>query len=126
MFRSSRAEVFCKNGILRNIAKFTGKHLCQSFFFNKVAGFRFATSLKKRLWHRRFPVNFAKFLMTSFLKEHLWWLLLNISTELLIGLPKFSWEKLENLHEMESTHHTNPINWNFNCKSECSFRVIFV
>ena len=27
-----------QKGILRNFAKFTGKHLCQSFFFNKVAG----------------------------------------------------------------------------------------
>ena len=33
--------------------------------------------LKDRLWHRCFPVNFAKFLRTSFLTEHLWWLLLN-------------------------------------------------
>ena len=33
--RSSRAEVFCKKGFLRNFAKFTGKHLCQSFFLNK-------------------------------------------------------------------------------------------
>ena len=24
--------------VLRNFAKFTGKHLCQSLFFNKVAG----------------------------------------------------------------------------------------
>ena len=31
-------EVFCKNDVLRNFAKFTGKHLCQSLFFNKVAG----------------------------------------------------------------------------------------
>ena len=36
--RSSRPEVFCKKGSLRNFAKFTGKHLCQSLFFNKVAG----------------------------------------------------------------------------------------
>ena len=34
------------------------------------------TLLKKRLWHRCFPVNFAKFLRTPFLAEHLWWLLL--------------------------------------------------
>ena len=27
--RSSRPEVFCKKGSLRNFAKFTGKHLCQ-------------------------------------------------------------------------------------------------
>ena len=37
-YRSSRSEVFCKKEVLRNFAKFTGKHLCQSFFFNKVAG----------------------------------------------------------------------------------------
>ena len=34
------------------------------------------TLLKKRLWHRCFPVNCAKFLRTPFLTEHLWWLLL--------------------------------------------------
>ena len=27
-----------KKGVLRNFTKFTGKHLCQSLFFNKVAG----------------------------------------------------------------------------------------
>ena len=63
--RSSRLEVFCEKGVLRNFAKFTGKHLCQSLFFNKVAG----------LWHRCFPVNFAKFLRTPFFTEHFWWLL---------------------------------------------------
>ena len=39
---------------------------------------RHATLLKKRLWHKCVPVNFAKFLRTSFLKEHLRWLLLTI------------------------------------------------
>ena len=28
--------MFCKKGILRNFPKFTGEHLCQSLFFNKV------------------------------------------------------------------------------------------
>ena len=37
-YRSSRPEVFCKRGVLKNFAKFTGKQLCQSLFFNKVAG----------------------------------------------------------------------------------------
>ena len=74
--KSSRSEVFCKNGVLKNFAKFTGKHLCQGLFFNKVAGLRTATLLKKRLWHRCFPVNFVKFLRTPFIIEHLWWLLL--------------------------------------------------
>ena len=44
--RSSRPEVFCKKSVLRNFAKFTGKHLRQSLFFNKVAGLIFATLLK--------------------------------------------------------------------------------
>ena len=32
--------------------------------------------IKKKLWHRCFPVNLAKFLRTPFLTEHLRWLLL--------------------------------------------------
>ena len=32
LFRSSLAEVFCRKGALKNFAKFTGKHLCQSLF----------------------------------------------------------------------------------------------
>ena len=69
IIRSSRLEVFCKKGVLRNFEKFTGKHLCQSLFFNKVACYRPATLLKKRFWNRCFPVNFAKFLRTPFLQN---------------------------------------------------------
>ena len=49
--RSSRPDVdlFCKKGVLRNFAKFTGRHLCQNLFFNKVTGLRPATLFKKRL-----------------------------------------------------------------------------
>ena len=74
--RSSRREVFCKKVVLRNFAKFTGKHLCQSLFFSKFAGLSPATLLKKRPRHSWFPVNFTKFLRTPFLTEHLRWLLL--------------------------------------------------
>ena len=35
-----------KKGVLRNFAKFTGKRLCQSLFFNDIAGLRPATLLK--------------------------------------------------------------------------------
>ena len=62
--RSSRPEVFCKKRVLRNFAKFTGKHLCERLFFNKS------------LWHRCFPMNFAKLLRTLFFTEHRRWLLL--------------------------------------------------
>ena len=67
LLKNSKAVVqrcAVKKGVLRNFAMFLGKHLCQSLFFNKVAGLRPATLLKKRLWHRHFPVNFAKFLRT--------------------------------------------------------------
>ena len=76
--RSSRQDVFCKKSVLRNFAKFTGKHLCQSLFFNKVTGLRPSTLLKKRLWHRCFPDNFYR----NFWK-HL--LLYNTSGRLLLG-----------------------------------------
>ena len=62
--RSSRLEVFCRKGVLRNFAKFTGKHLRQSLSLNKVAGLRPGTLLKKRLRRRCFPVDFPKFLRT--------------------------------------------------------------
>ena len=38
LHRSSRPKMFCKKGVLEIFAKFTGKHLCQKFFFNKLAG----------------------------------------------------------------------------------------
>ena len=73
---SSRPEVYCKKGVLRNFTKFTGKHLLQSIIFNKVVGLRPATLLKMGLWHSCFPANFVKFLRTPFFIEHLLWLLL--------------------------------------------------
>ena len=60
-----------KKGAFRNFEKFIGKH--------SGTGLLPATLLKKRLWHRCFPVNFAKFLRTPFLIEHVWWLLLIIN-----------------------------------------------
>ena len=66
---TATGRCFVEKGVLRNFTKFTGKHLCQSLFFNKVAGLRRATLLKKRLWHRCFPVNFVKFLRTPFLQN---------------------------------------------------------
>ena len=71
MFRSSHwSRCSVTKGVLRNFAKFTGKHLCQSLFFNKVAGSS-STLFKKRIWHRSFPANFAKFLTAPLVTEHL-------------------------------------------------------
>ena len=63
--RSSHRKCSMK-GVLKNFIKFTGKHLCRSLCFNKVAGLRPATLLKKRLWHRCFLVNFLKILRKPF------------------------------------------------------------
>ena len=84
IFRSSCLERFYKKGVLekysvlKNFTKFTGKHLCQSLFFNNVTGQGPPTLLKKSLWHRCFPVNFAKLLRTPIFVEHLRWLLLHV------------------------------------------------
>ena len=36
--KNEKPDVFCKKSVLRNFAKFTGKHLRQGLYFNKVAG----------------------------------------------------------------------------------------
>ena len=69
--RSSHRRCSMKKGILKNLSKFTEKHLCQSLFFNKVAGLGPAILLKRWLWHKCFPMNFVKFSRTPFFTEHL-------------------------------------------------------
>ena len=61
MLRSSRPEVFCKKGVLKDFAEFIGKQLYWSLFFYKDAG-----QLEKRVAAHMFPIKFAKFLRTSF------------------------------------------------------------
>ena len=58
-FRSSHRRCSVRIGVLRNFAIHRK---------TPVLGLRPATLLKKRLWHRCFPVNFAKFLRTPFLQ----------------------------------------------------------
>ena len=63
--RSSRPVVFCKKGVVRNSTKFTGKHLCQSLFFNKVAGP--ATLLQKQTLAQMFSCGFCEISNNTFL-----------------------------------------------------------
>ena len=69
-FRSSRPEVFCKEGVLRNFSKFTGKHLCQSLFFNKVAG-QACDFIKKETLAKLFSCEFCEVSKSTFFTEHL-------------------------------------------------------
>ena len=57
--------MFQKIGVLKNVAKFTGKHLYKGLFFNNVASFHSATLIKKRPRYRCFLVNFTILLRTS-------------------------------------------------------------
>ena len=61
--RSSHQRHSVKTGVLRNFAKFSGKHLRQSLFFNKVAGSAFA------LRHGCSPVNLRYIFRISFPKN---------------------------------------------------------
>ena len=56
-----------KKVALKNFAKFTRKHLCQSLFFNKVAGWKPATLLKKD-----FGIGVFLWILRNFL-EHLFY-----------------------------------------------------
>ena len=66
IYRSSRPEVFCKKGFLRNLVKFTGKHLCQSLLFNKVESLRPATLLKKKALAQVFSCEFYEISKNTF------------------------------------------------------------
>ena len=67
-FRSSHRRFFAKKGVLRKFAKFTRNTCLESLFKYRCRPIP-ATLLKKRLWNKCFPVNFAKFLRTPFLQN---------------------------------------------------------
>ena len=69
--RSSHRRCSVKKGVLRNFTKFTAKHLCQSLFFNKVAGLKPAKLLKKRL-AQVFSCEFCEISKNTFSLEQLW------------------------------------------------------
>ena len=58
-----------KKGVLGNFTKFTGKHLCQSLFFNKVAGLR---PIKKETLAQVFSCEFYEISKNNVFTEHLW------------------------------------------------------
>ena len=60
MIRSSRPEVFCRKGVLRNFAKFTGKHLCQRLNF-----------IKKETLAQVFSCELCKIFKNAFFTEQL-------------------------------------------------------
>ena len=71
-----------KKYFLDNFAKFTGKNLYQSLFFNKIAGINLQLCLKKRIWQGRFYSEFCEILNNNFLIEHLWTTAYDLSLQL--------------------------------------------
>ena len=61
--RSSHLEMFCKKGAFRNFTKFTGKHFCQSLFFNCRP--ETCKLIKTETLQRCFPENFCKILLVT-------------------------------------------------------------
>ena len=68
-------DMFSKKCVLRNFAKFTGKHLCQSIFFSNYCQnrFQFFDHIENRLnpsWNKGwYEVNFIKNSFFGFLLE---------------------------------------------------------
>ena len=65
--RSSHRRCSITKDVLRNFAKFTRKHLCQSLFFNKVAG----NFIKKETLAQVFSFEFCEISKNTFFTEHL-------------------------------------------------------
>ena len=76
-FRSSHPRCYVKKVFLK-ISQNSHENTCARVSFLIKLQARGLLLLKKRLWHRCFLVNFAKFLRTPFFIEHVWWLLLNL------------------------------------------------
>ena len=73
-YRRSHQRFFMKKGVLGNFTKFTSKTPVPAPV-SETCNF-----IKKRLWHRCFPVNFVKFLRPPFLQ--------NTSRQLLLALTR--------------------------------------
>ena len=70
--RSSHRRCSVRKDVLRNFEKLTGKYLRQSLFFDKFAGQRPATLLKKEALAQAFSYEFCKISKNTFFTEHLW------------------------------------------------------
>ena len=64
--RSSHQRCSIKKGVLRNFAKFTEKHLCQSLFLNKVSGLKPASFIKKETLAQVFSCEFCEISTNTF------------------------------------------------------------
>ena len=73
--RSNHRRCSVRKGLLRNFAKFAGKHLCQSLVFNKVA------DLRQKFWRTLFLQNTSRrlllyktrgFMFSAYIERRTW------------------------------------------------------
>ena len=72
--RLDNTEAVVQSGSVKKVFQ----EISQKLQENTYARVSFCNLIKKRLWHRCFPVNFVKFLRTPFFIEQFWWLFLII------------------------------------------------
>ena len=70
LHRSRHRRCSLRKGVLRNLVKFTGKHLRQSLFFNKVAGP--CSFIEQETLAQIFSCEFYEISKNIFFTEHLW------------------------------------------------------
>ena len=63
-------------GVLKNLAKFTGKQLCRNLFVNTVAGLTQASNAIKKTLKQVLTVEFFKIVKNGLFTVYLPWLLL--------------------------------------------------
>ena len=69
--RSSHQSCSLRKGVPRNFRKFTGKHLCQSLYFSKVAGL-VCNFINIETLAQVFSCEFSKISKNIFFTEYVW------------------------------------------------------
>ena len=111
--RNSHQRSSMKKGVLKNFAKFTGKHLCRSLFFNKVTGLSPAAMLIKETLVQVFSCEFCKISENTFLQ--------NTSGRLLLN---FFMTKISYLYEIKKKDKPSKNMLHENHSSIAKFKII--
>ena len=133
--RRQPPEEFIKKLLLKFFAKFTGKHLCRSFHFNKSPGIQPKTLLKRESVTGIFLWNFAKSVKGPILHNNSGWLLLPadlfkrfVTTQVPFTCLKLkmvtpeSWN-LKSVH-CKQQRHQNDVIWHRSCIFIANFEQV--
>ena len=91
ILRGSHWGCSIKKGVLKNFAKLTGKHLCQSLFFNKIAGLSHPGCFTE---HPGWLLLFPRFHCITTLLQNTKCRLLQNATKLYLKIPQLFYYKM--------------------------------